>query len=463
MENVESRVLELRKINWRELQFIQANDFKDLPDDEKTRLKASMVGNNFVDPFKVWEDDEGILWCLDGKHRIVILQELDKEGIDIPYLLPATIIECKSKKEAAKLVLIYSSSYATITKEGMSNFIENYQLNWNELREEVSLTDFSVPRFEQFIDYYGTEKAQEAEDETATQVNEDLPLLVKVGDFFKLGNSYLLCADFQQDGMVEKLMQGKKARILMTDPPYNLAASEFTNKGENKHENFAFAGGEMSDLEFKDFLKKIMTTSIAHTVDGAIHFIFMDFRHCWHMTQAAHESYPEMASTKRHAYEPKQVCVWVKDLFANGSFYRAKHEFCFIFKSGTAKHLSKIDLMDRQRSNVWEYSSATSLANPDRDQLQSHPTPKNVSMVADAIIDTTDAEDGVIDYFMGSGTTLIACEQVGAVAYGTEIQPKYVQHIILRYMKFCQKQDKEIVFEHLNGNLKLEEFMDLVV
>jgi DNA modification methylase len=391
-----------------------------------------------------------------------LLEELHNEGVQVPYLLPATLIACKDKKEAAKLVLIYSSSYATITKEGMSSFIENYQLNWNELREEVSLTDFSVPRFEQFIDYYGTEKAQESEDETATQVNEDLPLLVKVGDFFKLGNSYLLCADFQQAGVLEKLMQGNKARILMTDPPYNLAASEFTNKGENKHENFAFGGGEMSDLEFKDFQKKIMTSAITHTVDGAIHFIFMDFRHCWHMTQAAHESYPEMASTKRHAYEPKQVCVWVKDLFANGSFYRAQHEFCFIFKSGTAKHVSKLSLEDRQRSNVWSYASATSLANPDREQLQNHPTPKNITMVADAIVDTTNEGEGVLDFFMGSGTTLIASEQVGCVAYGTEIEPRYVQHIVLRYLKFCQKQGKEIVFEHLNGELKLEEFMALV-
>lgn len=139
-------------------------------------------------------------------------------------------------------------------------------------------------------------------------------------------------------------------------------------------------------------------------------------------------------------------------------------EFQFIqqdnFKdlSAEAMHLSHLLLKDRIRSNVWNYTSAISTANPDRFELKNHPTPKPVAMIADSILDTTNEGDIVIDWFLGSGTCLIACEQTKRRGRFTEIEPRYVQGDILRYINFCQKRGIEIKFTHLNGELKLEDF-----
>ena len=210
----------------------------------------------------------------------------------------------------------------------------------------------------------------------------------------------------------------------------------------------------------------------------------MDFRHSWHMTEAARRVYGNP--------QPKQVCVWKKDLFANGSFYRAQqelcfifsdekakvlwqkdlldeggefykdnNEWCFIFKNGeAAKHLSHLELKNRIRSNVWEYPSATSMANPDRFELKNHPTPKPVVMIADAILDTTNENDIVIDWFLGSGTCLIACEHTRRQGRFTEIEPMYVQSAIIRYINYCNRKGIDVNFTHLNGNLTIKDFQN---
>src|SRR5687767_11314822 len=102
--NISSRVLKTEPINWQELSSIQNENFKELSDDAKRRLKASIVSNNFTQPFYLWEDQDGTRWCLDGKHRTILLEELIREGVNVPYLLPATFIHCENKKEASHLV-----------------------------------------------------------------------------------------------------------------------------------------------------------------------------------------------------------------------------------------------------------------------------------------------------------------------------------------------------------------------
>ena len=305
-------------------------------------------------------------------------------------------------------------------------------------------------------------------------------LILKPGDLFELNGHRLICRSFSDNDTINLLMAGEKARILNCDPPYNLPANFFTNKDEKRHKDFAMGAGEMSDEEFVRFLQSIMETAQAHTLPGAIHYIFMDWRHVWHMTEAARKVYGSAI--------PKQMCVWNKDMMANGSFYRAKHEICFvfesqqakalwnndmldnggfykdndelifIFKNGDAKHLSHLELKNRIRSNVWNYPSATSTANPDKFELKNHPTPKPVQMIADSILDTTNENDIVIDFFLGSGTCLIACEQTNRRCYATEIEPKYVQGDIKRYINYCTKRDININFRHLNGDLNLTAF-----
>ncbi len=474
------RILKTEEINWRELQFIQQDDFKEIPEEARLKLKASLVGNNFIQPFYVWQSDDGILYCLDGKHRTMFLEELIKEGYDVPYTLPATFVSCADKKEAARLVLVFSSAYAKITQTGLNNFISINELDWSEIKGEIDLPEFSVERFEQKFDFFGVQDSTNDEDEEFGK--DELDIVVKPGDLFQLGNHRLYCGSFKDDEGVTELMAEQQARIVFCDPPYNLPANFFTNKDEQKHKDFAEGAGEMTDQEFSEFLALIMTKSKENTVPGAIHYICMDFRHCWHMTEAARVVYGNP--------EPKQVCVWSKDTMANGSFYRAKqemvfvfqndkamhlwnndlvdeggfykneNEWIFIFKNGDgAKHLSHLELKNRIRTNIWNYPSSTSTANPDRYELKNHPTPKPVVMVADAILDTTNEGDIVIDWFLGSGTTLIAAEKTNRICYATEIDPGYVQHIICRYYRYCEKTGREFKFGHINGSLSIKQIL----
>ncbi len=475
------RILKTEYINWRELQFIQQDNFKDIPDDAKHKLKASLVSNDFVQPFFVWQDPEtSIIYCLDGRHRTIFLEELIVEGFDVPYQLPAVFLDCQDKKEAAKLVLTFSSIYAKVTQIGLNDFLTLNDLKWSEVKETIDLPDFSSDRFEQKFDVFGTRQADADEDpEFGVQ---QLELVVQPGDIFQLNGHRIACGSFKDSELVSALMEGEKGRVVFCDPPYNLPANFFTNKDDKRHKDFAMGAGEMTDEEFMQFLAAIMQVSKANTVEGAIHYIFMDFRHAWHMTEAGRRVYGKP--------EPKQVCVWVKDAMANGSFYRAQqelcfifsdakakalwnndlvdeggfykddNEFCYIFKNGdAAKHLSHLDLKDRIRTNIWRYPSANSTANPDRYELKNHPTPKPVALVADALLDTTNEGDTIIDWFLGSGTSLISAEKTGRICRATEIEVMYVQHIICRYVRYCEKNDKQVFFRHLNGDLLLENIL----
>lgn len=475
-QEIRSRILKTENIRWRELEFIQDENFKEWIDDGDEKLINSILQYQFVDPFKVWEH-EGKIYCLDGKHRTLDLERLVQLGHEVPEELPATFIDCACVEEAAELVLVYSSAYAKITQQGLFDFVEKFNLDIPSIGERISIPEFSMPRFEQKFDLFDVENAEEEEVYVL-----DKDCIVKAGDLFEINGHRILCDSFKNTEAVANMMGGELARIVNCDPPYNLPADFFTNNTTKRHKDFAEGSGEMSDEEFTEFLASIMKASVENSVPGAIHYIFMDFRHAWHMTEAARRIYGNP--------QPKQVCVWAKDLMANGSFYRAQHELCFIFsdekakalwnkdlldnggefykdnnewcyifKNGdSAKHLSHLELQDRIRTNVWKYPSAISRANPDRFELKNHPTPKPVVMIADAILDTTNPGDIVIDWFLGSGTALIACEHTQRLGRFTEVEPVYVQGCILRYLNYCEKRGINVNFSHLNGNLTFEDF-----
>jgi hypothetical protein len=103
--------------------------------------------NNFVQPFFIWKSDEKI-YLLDGKHRIDVLNELESENINVPSILPGLLIECSDNKEAAKLVLIYSSIYAKITQKGFDELIKEYDLDFDTIKAQLSLPEFDMSFFE---------------------------------------------------------------------------------------------------------------------------------------------------------------------------------------------------------------------------------------------------------------------------------------------------------------------------
>ncbi len=144
---IESRILKTELINWRELKFIQQENFKEWVNNGSEKLIESILKYQFIDPFKVWQH-KGINYCLDGRHRFLDLEKVIELGKEVPALLPATFIDCSSMKEAAELVLVYSSAYAKITQQGLLDFVNNFDLDFPDLQSIMNISDFDAIEFE---------------------------------------------------------------------------------------------------------------------------------------------------------------------------------------------------------------------------------------------------------------------------------------------------------------------------
>jgi len=232
-------------------------------------------------------------------------------------------------------------------------------------------------------------------------------------------------------------MDGEAARMVFSDPPYNVKIDGHVGgSGKVKHREFAMASGEMTKAEFIAFLKTAFENLAASSLDGSIHFICMDWRHMDEVQKAGEGVYAEL----------KNLIVWVKDNGGMGTFYRSRHELIFAFKNGTAPHINTFELGQhgRYRTNVWQYRGVNTLKAGRMDELQLHPTVKPVQMIADAIKDCSGRGDIVLDLFGGSGSTLIAAHKTGRRAYLSELDPVYCDRIIRRWEAYA-KDDAELI------------------
>jgi hypothetical protein len=145
----------------------------------------------------------------------------------------------------------------------------------------------------------------------------------------------------------------------------------------------------------------------------------------------------ELLAAGREVYGARlNICVWNKSNAGMGSLYRSKHGMVAVFRVGEAAHYNAVELgkNGRNRTNVWDYASVNSRRGSRRHDLDLHPTVKPAAMVADAIRDVTRRGDLVIDTFLGSGTTLIACERTGRRFSGMDLDPTYVDVAVRRWM-----------------------------
>ncbi len=250
------------------------------------------------------------------------------------------------------------------------------------------------------------------------------------------GPHRLICGSSLDPHLVGALMNGEKAQMVFTDPPYNVQiAGNVGGLGAVQHREFAMASGEMSQGQFTQFLKTAFENLVRFSSDGSIHFICMDWRHMAEML-AAGEVFTEL----------KNLIVWAKDNGGMGTFYRSRHELVFAFKNGTAPHINTFELgqFGRYRTNVWQYRGMNSMAAGRMDELALHPTVKPVAMIVDAIKDVSERGAIVLDLFGGSGSTLIAAHKTGRRAYLSELDPIYCNRILRRWELFA-KDDAELI------------------
>jgi DNA modification methylase len=296
-----------------------------------------------------------------------------------------------------------------------------------ELDFDLEAIGFGVPEIDLLID--GLNTVPEADpDDRLPEVSETA--VTVSGDLWQLGKHRVLCGNSLSTASYERLMEGAKADLVITDPPYNVAIDgHATGNGSVHHREFAMASGEMSSAEFTEFLRKAMLAARDQSIAGSLAYYFMDWRHMTEILSAGRQVYTELLN----------LCVWAKNKGGMGSFYRSAHELIFLFKNGTGSHRNNIQLgkFGRYRTNVWNYPGANTFSRSDSegDLLALHPTPKPVASIVDAIKDCTSRGDLVLDLFLGSGTAVIAAERSGRRCYGLELDPLYVDTIIRRWQR----------------------------
>jgi DNA modification methylase len=370
-------------------------------------------------------------------------------GFVTPILIDRSgrIIAGHARVEAAKLQGI--DEVPTISLEDLTpNQIRAFMLADNRLSEkavwdqevlavelkhlvdidefDVAVTGFEIAEIDTII---GEARAQQDENDIV-EIDETAQVITQPNDLWKLGRHRVLCANALHESALAGLMGGRRADIVVTDPPYNVRIDgNVCGKGSIHHPEFAMASGEMSEAEFVAFLVTVLYLLSRFSRNASVHFIFMDWRHMEELLAAGHQAYSELLN----------LCVWVKDNAGMGSLYRSRHELIFVFKNGKGQHRNNVMLgkYNRNRSNIWEYPGVNTLSrqSDEGNLLALHPTIKPIALIADALLDCSARGDIVLDSFLGSGTTLMAAERVGRVCYGLEIERRYVDVTIRRWQK----------------------------
>lgn len=305
-----------------------------------------------------------------------------------------------------------------------------------DLDFDVEITGFSIAEIDSLVEGAAPEEPGDPADDILSELDEG-SARCRVGDVWQLGSHRLICGDALDPDVVSVLMGGQTARMVFTDPPYNVPIDGHVGgSGKTKHREFAMASGEMTPAQFMDFLASSFRNLCRYSCDGSIHFVCMDWRHMAEMLAAGEDVYSEL----------KNLIVWVKDNGGMGTFYRSRHELIVAFKNGDEPHINSFELGQhgRYRTNVWEYKGVNTLKAGRMDELGLHPTVKPVQMIADAIKDVSGRNDIVLDLFGGSGSTLIAAHKTGRRAYLCELDPVYCDRIVRRWETYAKDDAEQI-------------------
>lgn len=297
-----------------------------------------------------------------------------------------------------------------------------------DLDFDIEVTGFETAEIDLFIE--GLTPAADEETDSADDLSGAVngPAVTQRGDLWILGPHRVYCGNALEAEAYAALMGKKKAGMVFTDPPYNVAISGHVGGlGAIKHREFSMACGEMDSGAFTDFLLCALGHLASASRDGALHFVCMDWRHLPEILAAGRSAYDEFAN----------LCVWAKDNGGMGSLYRSQHELILVFKHGKSPHQNNVQLgqYGRYRTNVWRYPGVNSFARETEEGnlLELHPTVKPVALVADAILDASRRGEIVLDAFLRSGTSIIAAERTGRICYGLELDPAYVDVAIRRW------------------------------
>jgi len=379
-------------------------DLKDLSDKNYKKLKNTIEKRGFSVPVYVWEDSKGIKHLLDGHQRRRVL-ETEGWNEPIPYLK----VPAKDLQEAMARLLEITSQYGTITQEGIDEFISKYELPEADVYEATSFDGLGS---------YGEDDEVEIEEDEAPEVSSEPPVS-QLGSIYQLGKHRVMCGDSTDKANVELLMNGNKADMVFTDPPYGMFLNADFSGMVNKLD-FAKEKGFKSGRKYEN-----VSGDHDDFNPDFINVVFENFE-CKEIFLWGANYYSELLPDRNKG----SWIVWDKRLEDSADkMYGSCFELCW------SKQKHKQDIARVKWAGVFGTEQ-------EFDRKRHHPTQKPIGLSAWFIERYSKKDWTIADLFLGSGSTLIACEQTDRTCYGMELDPKYVDVIRKRYAKFISPDNE---------------------
>jgi hypothetical protein len=334
------------------IQYVSPDRLRPYPGNARThsRKQLKLIADSikrfgFTNPILVTDDFEVVA----GHGRLEAAKSLGMQ------LVP--VVALNSLSEADKKALIIADNrIAELAHWDRDILAIEYQGLHDLQFEDLDVTGFSLGEIDTILDEASEKKPVEPGPEDDCPQVVEAPVSRK-GDLWVLGSHRLLCGDARLETDYARLLEGESAALVLTDPPFNCRIDgNVSGLGKVRHEEFAMASGEMSEAGFTAFLSTFLGYAKAHSRDGAIFFVFMDWRHLFELTCAGREQ----------GLALKNLIVWAKDNAGMGTFYRSRHELAFVFKNGDAAHTNTFELGQhgRYRTNVWQYADVNTFHRP---------------------------------------------------------------------------------------------------
>lgn len=375
------------------------NPRKDLkPDDaEYIKIKNSIVKFGFVSPLVINKD----MTVIGGHQRLKVLKDL---GI--------TEVECivvdldKTNEKALNIAL--NKIQGDWDEDKLEALLQELKLE----EFDMNLTGFDFDEVDEILnDINGTKEDNFDIDSAYEEIEEPI---TKPGDIWILGNHRLMCGDSTHKDDIMRLMNNQDADMLLTDPPYNV---DYVGKTA---EALKIKNDNMDDNQFYEFLRKVFENMYIVTKEGASIYVF----------HADTEGINFRKAFKDAGFKLAECLIWKKDCFVMGrQDYQWQHEpVLYGWKEGKAHYF----INDRTQSTILEFDR------PKQSTL--HPTMKPIDLIAKLIKNSSKENDIILDLFGGSGSTIIAAEQLNRCCYTMELDPKYCDVIVKRWETLTNKE-----------------------
>ena len=375
-------------------------------DREYESIRKSIEEFGFADPLVVNSD----MTIIGGHQRLTVASDMGYTEV------PCAIVDVDKTQEKA-LNIALNKITGEWNKELLADLIKELQ----EADFDMGKTGFEPPEIEQLFNSVHDKKITEDDFDVDAELAK--PNVAQTGDIWLLGKHRVVCGDSILPETYEKLMDGNRANLVLTDPPYNVNVEETAGKIKNDN---------MADEDFYKFLfAAFVNMEQSMEADASIYVFHAD-------TQGLNF---RKAFTDAGFYL-SGCCIWKKNALVLGrSPYQWQHEPCLFGWKKDGKHQW---YSDRKQTTIWEYDRPKS--------SKEHPTMKPIALMAYPIQNSCMSNCIVLDPFLGSGSTLIACEQTGRICYGIELDEKFVDVIVNRYIE--QRGSSEDVFV-LRNNMKI--------